>query len=227
MQIIRFIWKLVAFLALSFVLAYTLVFINMKFGLGPEKDITLSMEKKGVDFVLVVYTVTLGFIGIFSMYNSLEIYKKKEQFDKELTQLFKDHDNAVKEVYEKIKYKINKNHERNVKDLKKKYEKIMYDIDGGQDALRQSIDIQKNEIHYMGVDAARYYYYFIIINSINNKMITKDELISSLMWFAQRKNINDLEVLERFRAEAVAMQNDVLEWCEKAISEIRQANAGI
>lgn len=33
--------------------------------------------------IIIIYVITLGFFGLFNMYNSLEIYKKKEQIDKE------------------------------------------------------------------------------------------------------------------------------------------------
>lgn len=37
-----------------------------------------------VELTLLVYAIALGVVGIFNMYNALEIYRKKEQFDKEL-----------------------------------------------------------------------------------------------------------------------------------------------
>ncbi len=56
---------------------------------------------------VIVYGVALGVIGLFSMYNAIEIYKKKEVIDKELAEIMmkhKDIEGTIKEHRHKLDY---------------------------------------------------------------------------------------------------------------------------
>lgn len=56
---------------------------------------SVENTKSSVDLAVVIYAVSLGFIGLFSMYNALEIFKKKEQIDKEFIGLLSQQKDAL------------------------------------------------------------------------------------------------------------------------------------
>ena len=63
-----------------------------------------------------MYAVALGFIGLFNMYNALEIFKKKEQIDRELNEMVSSYKDAIN------------NFEINRKELGVEYQKMELDL---------------------------------------------------------------------------------------------------
>ena len=101
----RFIGFMIAIIASSVILSYGLCGVVLR--VSAEETAGTDRSREGREdrsqTVVVVYAVALGFIGLFSMYNALEVYKKKEEVEKEMRSIVERYRGALDRLETKEK----------------------------------------------------------------------------------------------------------------------------
>ena len=152
MIVFRYIIRIIFILCLSIMISSNVVQNVGRLDVQKTNKKSADNTDDKTSLAVLVYTVSLGLIGLFSIYNSLEIYKKKEQFDKDLSDLFQKHHQLVMEFenktkvvessYNSIKYQIQKYELSLIKKNRKMFDRVKKDID---DNAKNSIENIRNE----------------------------------------------------------------------------------
>ena len=109
----KFIIILLGFVIVSFFLSYNLLSCAQGGVTGGSGQ---QGEKSLVALFVLIYSIALGFLAVFNTHNALEVYKKKEQLDKEVQELLnKLH--LVKVDYKQIELDVRSTHNNLGKEL--------------------------------------------------------------------------------------------------------------
>lgn len=86
---------------------YILFFINISVA-GANEGLAGANKGNCYDHVvIVVYAIALGILGMYSAHNSLEIYKRKESFDKDLRDLMSKHQESITKYEKEYQRQLN------------------------------------------------------------------------------------------------------------------------
>lgn len=184
--ILRFLGSFLVIICLAVMLSYLMYytsFADSDSKGNAEVKTTHSKTETGGDMAVMVYAIALGFLGLFSMYNALEVYKKKEDIERELRGILEKYADAVAKLekrkndmrldYKEIELNIreykSKAHEKliqmsaqvedRVKDqlsmIEKKFNGMIDEIGKSQGDMKVTIEKAKKEFHSFRVTMAK------------------------------------------------------------------------
>lgn len=145
-HLVLIVW-LIVFFMLSTLLAYSLYFFVLKTG-----------DHRNVDIGPLIYAVALAFITFFTVFNCMEIYKKKDDFERQLASILEKHieiKNKVETLHLSFNYDY-RDMESNVRRLKLEVEErareLYLSIDARYidqlDKIEKKLEPLKNELEF-------------------------------------------------------------------------------
>jgi hypothetical protein len=195
--------------------------IGAKYYLGSNASET---SNSNIQFTILVYSIALGIIGIFNMYNAFKIFEKKEQIDKEVSSRLDDlkdninilvqKEQSIKFDYNKKVFEINQVKTQLENDLKSfkidlmafndgNVKDIMAKVDNSDKFFRKKIEelVKEFSIHIEeiseSIDRVHYSY---ILNTIMPHYLGTDinvkNVETALYWFGQHGTIADKSFLD-------------------------------
>ena len=120
---------------------YILFFVNISVA-DTKSAIAVGKTNCYDHVVIIVYAIALGILGMYSAHNSLEIYKRKESFDKDLRNIMTKH----QELFSKYEGDIHRNIGQ-FKDLGVELkEKHLEAISKREDSIKEKINALREEM---------------------------------------------------------------------------------
>ena len=116
----------------SIFISFSLAHLLDNYSFSGQEENTQQHKSTYCDykFGVMIYAIALSFLGILNMYNSLEIYKKKEQIDKELSELKESHTKSIVD-FNNANLQVKNDYNKIEIELKEKIQKekdLLFDI---------------------------------------------------------------------------------------------------
>lgn len=222
-----------------------------------KEQTTTPQSKTGVNNSVntgvLVYAIALGLIGMYNMYNSLEIYKRKDEFTKELRAIVEQYTTASNNANSQAKdmeleYKIVKNEVNSLmvhvgqkaEGIKKEIEdtslsslnKIKEELKGQLKSIAKREADFDAKLYTFDLEFRRhvhnYNLYSLIpdyIDNLKNRTFVK----TALFWFSQYGKIEDIEMLHERKSKVYHTDKEILDLIDTAVSQIegRAAEEGV